>query len=114
MYCKVKCNIAKHFYMPLNGDGFQTESTHTQPIVDSVKSGLLLIVRASVKLGRNRLTHFMNHGVSEIIIGPYNGTIDNKNFTNYIFVPELASSLFDNVVKILCAQAQARALPQQH
>ena len=40
--------------------------------------------------------------------------IDNKNLTNYFFVPELASSLFDNLVKILCAQAQARALPEQH
>ena len=38
--------------------------------------------------------------------------IDNKNFTNYFFVPELASSLFDNAVKMLCAQAQARALPE--
>ena len=39
--------------------------------------------------------------------------IDNKNltnFTNSFFVPELASSLFDNAVKTLCAQAQARAL----
>ena len=43
--------------------------------------------------------------------------IDNKNlthFTNRFFVPELASSLFDNAVKTLCAQAQARALPGQH
>ena len=43
--------------------------------------------------------------------------IDNKNlthFTNRFFVPELASSLFDNAVKTLSAQAQARALPEQH
>ena len=43
--------------------------------------------------------------------------IDDKNLTNFInrfFVPELASSLFDNAVKTLCAQAQARALPEQH
>ena len=44
-------------------------------------------------------------------------SIDHKNlihFTNIFFVPELASSLFDNAVKTLCAQAQARALPEQH
>ena len=43
-------------------------------------------------------------------------SIDNKNFTrfnNIFFVPELASSLFNNAVKMLCAQAQARALPEQ-
>ena len=28
--------------------------------------------------------------------------IDNKNFTHRFFVPELASSLFDNAVKTLC------------
>ena len=40
-------------------------------------------------------------------------SIDNKNFphfTNRFFVPELASSLFDNAVKTLCAQALARTL----
>ena len=40
--------------------------------------------------------------------------IDNKNFTIELFLPQLASSLFDNAVKMLCAQAQARALPEQH
>ena len=43
-------------------------------------------------------------------------TIDHKNlanFTNNFFVPELASSLFDNAVKTLCAKAQAHALPEQ-
>ena len=40
--------------------------------------------------------------------------IDNENFTNELFLPQLASSLFDNAVKMLCAQAQARALPEQH
>ena len=39
--------------------------------------------------------------------------IDNKNFTYKFFVPELASSLFDNAVKMLCTQAQARAMPEQ-
>ena len=29
-------------------------------------------------------------------------------------MPELASSLFGNAVKMLCAQAQTRALPVQH
>ena len=44
-------------------------------------------------------------------------TIDNKNLTHFInrfFVPEHASSLSDNAVKTLCAQAQVRALPEQH
>ena len=40
--------------------------------------------------------------------------IDNKNFTNYFFVPEIASSLFDSAVKMLCAQTQAGALPEKH
>ena len=40
--------------------------------------------------------------------------IDNKNFTNDVLLPWLASSLFDNAVKMLYAQAQARALPEQH
>ena len=37
--------------------------------------------------------------------------IDHKNFTIDFLVPELASSLFDNAVKMLCAQVQARATP---
>ena len=38
----------------------------------------------------------------------------NNNFINELFLAELASSLFDNAVKMLCALAQARALPEQH
>ena len=40
--------------------------------------------------------------------------IDNHNFNIQFILPELASSLFGNAVKILCAQAQACALPEQH
>ena len=42
------------------------------------------------------------------------GIIDNKNFNNELFLPKLASSLFDNAVKMLCAQVQARALPEKY
>ena len=40
--------------------------------------------------------------------------IDIQNFTIHFLVPELASSLFGNAVKLLCAQAQVRAPPIQH
>ena len=29
--------------------------------------------------------------------------IDNENFTNELYLPQLASSLFDNAIKMLCA-----------
>ena len=35
--------------------------------------------------------------------------IGNQNFTIELFMPELASSLFGNTVKMLCSQAQASA-----
>ena len=53
----------------------------------------------------------LSNEIDPFVVAKLPLAIDHKNFTIDFLVPELASSLFDNAVKMLCAQVQARATP---